>query len=481
MRISNGIPAKTVVGKAFHIERTKSCVRLLILLLLIIFFIDTGSFASQDSARPSADWVKNAIIYEVFVRDFGPQGTFKEVEAKLPELKQLGATVLWLMPIHPIGKVKRLGTWGNSYAIQDYLKITPDYGTEDDLRSLVQSAHRYKMNVILDMVADHTAWDHSWITTHPDYYHRDSTGTILSPDPHWKGVAWLDYSNPALRKEMATIMKYWIEKCDIDGYRCDYAIGVPTDFWESIRPELEKIKPEILMLAESHVPELQRKAFDLSYSWPLYDVLRKSLAGTQPAHAIVSTILQERKNFPQGALLLRFIDNHDKERAPVAFGEEKWKPAAAVAFLVPGVPLLYNGQEIGDTTVSHFPYLFEKNPIQWQTAGTARGQAYWNFYKTLIELRQNHPSLRSDNISFLPNDQDNSVVTFLRWDQNQTVLVAVNLSGGARQVSIDLRGSPIEKNRLLKNLLNTEQSITLTQPIVEITLLPYAYAVWLVR
>ncbi len=463
-----------------QIADMKNCIKVSLLFLLLIVYTGTNLFSSQDTARPSADWVKNAVIYEVFTRDFGPQGTFKEVEARIPELKQLGVTVLWLMPIQPIGKVKRLGTWGSPYSIQDYLKITPDYGTEDDLRSLVQTAHRSKMKVVLDMVANHTAWDYSWITTHPDYYHHDSTGKIISPN-HWSDVAWLDYSNPALRTEMINIMKYWIEKYDIDGYRCDYANGVPTGFWESVRLELEKIKPEIMMLAEAYKPEHHVKAFDLSYSWPLYNALLKATQGKVPAYSIGSTILQEREKFPQGSLMMNFIDNHDKNRAPLEFGEEKWKPAAGCAFLSPGVPLLYNSQEIGETTLFHDSFLFEKNPIQWSDETTDRGQDYWDFYKTLIDLRQNYSALRSDNIVFLPNDKDNSVLTFLRWDKNQTILVAVNFSDQSRQVNIDLTGSPLENKRLLKNLRNAEQSISLTKPVVETTLAAYNYTLWLVR
>ena len=253
------------------------------LLFFIILLLYTLSFGSQDTARVSPDWVKNAIVYEVFVRDFGPQGDFQEVINRIPDMKQLGITVLWLMPIHPIGIVNRKGVWGSPYSIRDYYSITTDYGTFTDFSTLIQTAHQNGIKVIMDLVADHTAWDYSWITTHPDYYHHDTSGNIISPNPQWTDVAWLDYSNYTMRSEMTTMIAYWVRNYDIDGFRCDYADGVPLDFWDTVRSELTSIKSDILLLAEGYNTSYQANAFDMCYSFPTYQSLYNVYSGYTPA------------------------------------------------------------------------------------------------------------------------------------------------------------------------------------------------------
>src|SRR5437868_11504768 len=236
---------------------------------------------SKQSARPTRPWVRDGVIYQIFPRDFSQEGNFKAVTAQLDRLKELGVNILWLMPIHPIGQEKKKGTIGSPYAVQDYYGINPDYGTKEDLKKLISESHRRGLKVIIDIVANHTAWD-SVLMKHPDWYKHDAKGNITYPYD-WFDIAALNYANPQLRQYMTDMLKYWIREFDLDGFRCDVAGEVPIDFWENARAEVDKIKPDIFMLAEAHKAELEVKAFDLDYSWPLHSALTDILQGRAPA------------------------------------------------------------------------------------------------------------------------------------------------------------------------------------------------------
>jgi len=227
--------------------------------------------------RPVRDWVRDGVIYEIYPRAFSQKGDFNAITARLDELKDLGVTILWLMPIHPIGQEKKKGTIGSPYAVRDYYAINPDYGSAEDLKRLVREAHTRGLKVIIDIVANHTSWD-SVLMKHPEFYKRDAQGNITYPHD-WYDIAALNYGNQELRRYMTDMLKYWIREFDLDGFRCDVAGEVPTDFWENARRELEQIKPDIVMLAEAHKAELQVSAFDLDYSWPLHSALTNVLQG----------------------------------------------------------------------------------------------------------------------------------------------------------------------------------------------------------
>ena len=223
-----------------------------------------GAEPAAQAARPSPDWLRSGVVYEVFPRDFSAAGNLAGVTAKLDELNQLGVNVLWLMPIHPIGLKERKGAFGSPYAIRDYYAIDPNYGALEDFKQLVAGAHQRGMKVIMDLVADHTAWD-SVMMTNKNFYKQDAAGRVISPDPAWTDVAGLNFAKPELRQYMLDMMKYWIQACDVDGYRCDAASMVPADFWERARTELAAVKPDLMMLDEAEVPGLLTKAFDLDY------------------------------------------------------------------------------------------------------------------------------------------------------------------------------------------------------------------------
>jgi glycosidase len=329
------------------------------------------------------------------------------------------------MPIHPIGKVKRKGTFGSPYSVQDFYSVNPDYGSKQDLRRLVAEAHRLGLKVIIDVVANHTAWDSVMMKTH-DFYTRDASGGAVPPVADWSDVADLNYDNLKLRGYMIEMMKYWISEFDLDGFRCDVAGMVPTDFWEQTRLELEKVKPDIMMLAEWHEPELLVKAFDLDYAWQFHTALTEVIQGRAPASRMRQVWEEERTRFPSGALHLRFSDNHDERRAIARFGEKGALAASALVFTMDGVPLLYNGMEVGDTTESGAPALFERMPIFWEIG--ERRPEFPKFYREVIALRRKHGALRQGATEWIRNSDESRVVSYLRSDAAEEFLVVVNLS-----------------------------------------------------
>ena len=411
--------------------------RALALLLVPALLAAQERDVSQLPARPSAQWVRDAVIYELNTRTFSPAGNFAGVTARLDDLKNLGVTVIWLMPIHPIGVEKRKGSIGSPYAVRNYMEVNPAFGTKEDLKRLVAEAHRRGLKVIIDLVANHTSWDNVLMAT-PGYYRRDAQGRILSPYD-WTDVAALNYASPGLRTYMIDMMRMWIRDVDLDGFRADVAGEVPTDFWEQARAALEQIKPEIIMLAEAHKPDLLVKGFDLDYAWPLYGTLADVMMGGRSASAIREVWERERAEFPKGALHMRFSENHDEKRAIARFGERGAIAAGALAFLMDGVPMLYNGQEAGDVTESGAPALFENLKVYW--GGVERRPEFARIFKQLIELRRDHPALRSGPMTWLRNSGEDRVLTWMRRDDREDLLVAINLSNRPFTGTVEASGN----------------------------------------
>ena len=391
---------------------------------------------SRESARPARDWVRDGVIYEIYPRAFSATGDFNGITAQLDRLKDLGVTILWLMPIHPIGQEKKKGTIGSPYAVRDYYGINPDYGTKADLRRLVTEAHRRGLKVIIDIVANHTSWD-SVLMKHPEFYKRDASGKITYPYD-WFDIAALDYRSRELRRYMTDMLKYWIREFDLDGFRCDVAGEVPTDFWEAVRVELDSIKPNIVMLAEAHKPELLVKAFELDYSWPLHSAMTEVLQGRKRASVIRAVWEDESRQWPRNSIHLRFSDNHDERRAIARFGEPGALAAAALMMTLDGVPLIYNGMEVGDSTESGAPALFEKLPVFWPF--NERRPEFGRFYKQMLTLRRDSLALRRGTLNWLQNSHNEEVVSFVRRVADEEVLVVINLTGGPLMVTVDVDG-----------------------------------------
>jgi glycosidase len=376
-------------------------------------------------ARTSPAWLRDAVIYEIFPRAFSASGDFDGVTAQLDRLRSLGVSVIWLMPIHPVGKEKSKGTLGSPYAVRDYDGINPEYGTAQDLEELVAAAHKRDIKVFIDVVANHTSWD-STLMKHPDWYKHDASGRIVPPNPDWVDVAQLDYSNPGLRAYMRDMLVRWLRDYDLDGFRCDYAAGVPRDFWEAVRPELDRVRPNLALLAEADDPLLLQRAFDVDYAWNFYHVVNEALAGRAPASAVRAAWERDEALYPRGALRLRFSDNHDQLRATGQVGLPAALAASALMFTLDGVPLLYNGMEVGDTTESAAPALFERMPVAWSMA--ERRPQVDTYYRGLATLRRGHAAFTRGSVRWLGNSDDRRVLSFERANAGESLVVAINLS-----------------------------------------------------
>jgi glycosidase len=384
-------------------------------------------------ARPSPDWLRTGTIYEIYPRDFSPAGNLAAVTARLDDLHQLGVNILWIMPIHPIGEKFRKGGFGSPYSIRDYYAVDPNYGTLADFQQLVAGAHARGMKVIMDLVANHTAWD-SVMMTNKDFYKQDAAGNVIPPVPEWTDVAGLNYANPELRAYMIAMLKYWIKTADVDGFRCDVASNVPTDFWEQARAQLIQVKPDLMMLAEASKPELLTNAFDIDYSWPLLATLNQVLIHSAPASDVRGTWEENLNRFPKGALHMRMSDDHDEARAVARYGLNGALAASALMFTLDGVPLIYNGMEVGDATESGDPALFDKLTIFWSPKERLPLKT---IYQDLIRLREEYSAFTNGRLVWLDNDNASRVVTFLRLDDSNEFVVVVNLSN--RPVSGSLK------------------------------------------
>jgi len=300
-------------------------------------------------------WARNANMYEVNIRQFTPEGTFTAFTSHLPRLKEMGVDILWLMPVYPISETKKKGSLGSYYSASDFAKVNPEFGTLEDFRSMVKSIHNLGMKIILDFVPNHTGWDHTWITQHPDYYTQDANGNIVDPiDPStgkswgWTDVADLNFENAEMRRSMIDDMLYWINKEEIDGYRMDVAHGVPVDFWKEVSSALTAAKPNVFMLAESEVPELRNKEyFQADYAWEFYHLLNAIAKGEKGPKDIKEWYYDNKEKYTKG-WHIQFTSNHD-ENSWLGTTKERMGAAhdalAALAFTFDGMPLIYGGQE----------------------------------------------------------------------------------------------------------------------------------------
>lgn len=416
------------------------------------------------------DWVKNATLYELNIRQFSQEGTFAAVEKQLPRLKNLGIDIIWLMPIHPIGELHRKGRLGSYYSVKNYLEINPEFGTEEEFRSLVKAIHDQGMFVILDWVANHTSWDNNLVSEHPDWYMRSRKDTFQST--RWRDyddIIELDYKHPELRKYMTDVLKYWVKEFDIDGYRCDIASFVPIDFWENARTELDKIKP-VFMLAEAEDKDLHRRAFDATYNWTLWNILHQIATNNNSVKTLSEAYLAEHVSiFPKEGIRMNFIDNHDKnswEGTPQTNFGEALKAVTVFTFMMDGIPLIYNGQEAGSNRSLEF---FEKDPIIWQSHDNE------TFYSTILNLKHHNQALWNGQfggeIVRIMNDKMDQVISFVREKNGDKVLVFINLSKESVVVQFD---TSFDKGSYTNLFSNTQQQVDGT---LVIEMAPWDYAV----
>jgi glycosidase len=383
-----------------------------------------------------ADWIKNTDVYEVNIRQYSLEGTFKAFEKQLPRLKDMGVSTLWFMPITPISQKLKKGTMGSPYACSDYVSINPEFGKLEDFKSTVKIAHDLGFKIIIDWVANHTGWDHIWTITHPEYYKKDPvTGDFKIADG-MDDIIELDYDNPSLRASMIDSMKYWITECDIDGFRCDLAFWVRLDFWMEARTELEKTKT-LFWLAESDPLENPDyyKAFDACYTWTWMHQTADFYKNHQNKNLLDGILNRYNLNGNKENIKLWFTSNHDENSWNGTEYEKYGEAAKAFAvhsFTWEGIPLIYSGQELPNLKRLQF---FEKDVIDW----TGKFELH-DFYKTLLKLRKENAALRSgdeESITIiLHTNCENNVLAYLRKNGEQEVLVLLNFSSQLVELSI---------------------------------------------
>ena len=394
--------------------------------LLILCLAVLSLAACKKSAHP--DWTYKSVMYEVNIRQFSPEGTFAGVEAQLPRLKELGVDILWLMPMYEIGTEGRKGTLGSYYAISDYKKVNPEFGTMEDFEHLVAEAHRLGFKVILDWVANQTAPDNVWMTEKPaDFYERDSLGNAIY-EYDWTDTRSLNYENEDVWWAQDDAMRFWLAK-GVDGFRCDAAGEVPAEFWKGILPKMNKDFPNIYLLAEAERDNLADPAetFDANYAWELHHLLNSLAQGRKTVADLQDYVARDAARFPKEAFRLMFTSNHDENSWSGTEFEREGAAANACAvlcFTLPGSqPLIYTGQEIGLSRRLEF---FEKDPITDWSANE-----YTTFWKTLVDLKHKNPALaageKGGDIVWweLPEGLD-GIVAFHREVKGNKVIVVAN-------------------------------------------------------
>lgn len=369
--------------------------RNILLATLVAVFIFAGcKYETTDNQKvqhPYADTVHqrlaSAVIYEVNIRQITPEGTFKAfTEQHLDRLKKLGVDVLWLMPIYPISQKNRKGTLGSYYSIADYKAVNPEFGTLDDLKVLVREAHNRNMYVILDWVANHTGWDHVWITGHPEWYTHDDKGNIIPPVPDWSDVADLNYDNPQMQAAMIDAMDFWIREAGVDGYRCDAAAMAPTEFWHKALGHIDSLAP-VIKLAEAWEPDLMAKGFDAAYGWEFHHILNAIAQGKSKLTDIEDYIEKSDSLYAPDDMLMHFITNHDENSWAGTEYERMGKYVqgfAAITYLMPGIPLIYTGQEAKLQKRLQF---FEKDLVPFSDT------SLYSFYRNLNALKHRNRAL----------------------------------------------------------------------------------------
>ena len=336
------------------------------------------------------DWAYNTTIYELNTRQFTPEGTFAAAEAELPALKALGIDIILVMPIQPLGEVGRKGTLGSYYAIKDYCAFNPEFGTREDFVSFLNTAHDLGMFVILDWVANHTAPDHAW-TNNYDWHYRDSLGNLMV-QYDWTDIAKLNYENLDMRNEMLKSMRWWLDSIGIDGFRCDVAMEVPTDFWEWTFDSLRIDYPGLFTLAEAEKPELNQKAFDMYYGWELHHLMNDVAQSKKTVEDLWNYFAKTDTVFPDYAIRMNFTSNHDENSWNGTEFERMGKAAgtmAAFTYIVPGMPLIYTGQEYAN---NHRLAFFEKDVIE------RNHTPEFAMYQDLNQVRKDNPVLWSNEL-----------------------------------------------------------------------------------
>ena len=444
-----------------------------ILITTLLIACDSPSNTDQKNDKQieqmkHTDWSRNANIYEVNVRQYTEEGTFDAFRKHLPRLKKMGVDILWIMPIHPVSELNRKGTLGSYYAVADYKAVNPEFGDMTDFKELVTEAHKLGIKVILDWVANHTGWDNVWTVEHPDFYNKNEEGNFISPYD-WTDVISLDYNNPQMRDSMIDALKFWITETDIDGYRCDMAGMVPTDFWDSARTELDKIKAVFMLAEDEDNADLLRHAFDMNYTWRLMHLMNDIAKGEKNANDIWDYLTWNNETFQADDYRIAFTSNHD-ENSWNGTTKERHGDAAesftVLSYTIKGMPLIYSGQEAGLDKRLAF---FEKDTINWDNL------IYADFYTTLNKLKTNNKALWNGSAGGemirIGGGKNPNVFAFYREKEDDIVVSIINLSNTVQHITFDQNSIEGEYS----NVFSGEK--TKLENGLEISLKPWEYFV----
>ena len=401
-----------------------------ILSIGILFCCNQGPVKKNDEQDV---WHKNATIYEVNVRQYTTEGTFQAFLPHIERIHDMGIDILWFMPIHPIGEKNRKGDLGSYYSVKDYKGINPEFGNEEDFKAIIEKAHSLDMKVLMDWVANHTAFDHDWTTQHKEWYTLDSLGYLQPPlGTDWWDVADLNYNNVEMRLAMIDAMKYWLERFDIDGFRCDAASWIPIDFWSQTIDSLNKLKP-VFMLAEAEDPTLHEAGFDMTYAWEYMHVINGIANRSMYFEDLDKLMIKENSTYAKKAYRLYFTTNHD---------ENSWNGSVferygathllhtVLTFTIDGMPLLYSGQEAGLNKRLKF---FEKDEIAWGN------YIYVDFFSALLKLHKMHPALWNGEYggTFEKMDyEDDDLYCYQRVKEDNKVFVFLNFSDKVKHLDL---------------------------------------------
>jgi glycosidase len=442
--------------------------KIFLLVLTITTFISCkNSNETEKAAEKLGDFTnesaENAVIYEANIRQYSPEGTFDAFTKDIPELKKLGVKIIWIMPIQPISMTNRKTTdgrlvtdiedekerakyLGSYYSISDYRGINPDMGSKSDFKDLVQTAHDNGIYVILDWVANHTGWDHKWITLHPEYYHKNKSGEVTDPlNPEtgeswgWTDVAHLDYSNPELHEVMKEEMMYWVKELNIDGFRCDVADNVPTSFWEFAIPKLREAKPLFMLMESNKEYLLKNNLFDMGYGWEAHHVMNDINKGTKTVADLDSLFVKIKKEYEPTAYFMNFTSNHDEnswngtEYERMGDGVEAF---TVLTYTMPGMPLIYTGQEYDLKRRLKF---FEKDSIP-----KSKGNMF-ALYEKLGALKNNNKALngtkKAASFARIQTSKDAMILAFTRENKSEKVIYIGNLSKEPVKFTLPLDGT----------------------------------------
>lgn len=418
---------------------------------------DPAQYGTPFAGVPDA---RDAVIYQVNMRSFSSTHNFQGVIARLDSIKNLGVNIIYLMPIYPVGTLKSVNS---PYCVKDYKAVNSEFGTMDDLRTLIDGAHNRGMSVILDWVANHTSWDNAWMSN-PSWYVQNAGGVIQSPSG-WTDVAQLNFQNSDMRKAMIKAMKYWVYSANCDGFRCDYADGPPADFWKQAIDTLRNIKTHsLLMLAESNKSSLFSAGFNYTFGFNFYGQMKTIFSANQPVTNLDNINSQEYTGANDGNMVVRYTTNHDvnsSDGTPLdLFGGRTGSMAAfVVAAYMKGVPMIYNGQEVGTPYRLVFP--FTSSVIDWTLNPMIVAE-----YKKIIAFRNSSTAIRRGTlVSYSSSD----VCTFTKTSGTQTVLVFSNLRNST--INFTLPAALI--NTVWTDAFSAN-SVTLN---TQLTLSPYSYLV----